>query len=363
MCHAWHNRDTIGSACLNWHPIVLHEKDKKMNAQFRLFDTATGLPVSVVVEQGETISIEWIQQLMAGVDEILQTGMFDTKQHDPRQSEGQGAADGSKVETIIGYVLGKAMDKRLKKPMPRLFLYVEYRPFAAYTVFHEYIPTLPAGFLAEIKDYLAAFDKPEAKMDVLPGQLQAPAKDQAQATGIYRECLFDIAVTPALDYDGNIKTNSGGYAIFEYKPGLESSQGHADQRDAQVSTLSDATKGTLHALGMAFYGDEWDNKRTAMVKVFKKASSNDLTEEEAGQIIAGIEKRSRETVLTAISDMNMSTQQVRALYKDYNVVNIDGAYGVKLSKIVTHVGGLYEKWKREQEAKQRGVDFATDIPF
>lgn len=344
-----------------------------MNAQFRLFDTKTGLPINFLVEEGETPDVEWAQQLVAGIDSLLASELFVTQQ--PVQ---EGQEEGAKTEQIVGYVLGKGMDRKLDKPMPKLYLYVSYRPFAAYTIFHEYISYLPADLQKEIAPFLKAFDEEGTQIDLAPGQLQAPAKEQAQQSGIYKDCNLTITVTPAKQHDGSVKRNSGGYIIYEYKPNNnngatkpDASQNVNGSTGAQTQTqaMTAEQHPIFHALGTALYGDTWNEKRIELTEFYGSKrnppadikSSKDLTKTETTQLIRGMEEKIRSAIKGAHQEMRWSTNDLVAAMREADTPsnNLTDLHGVPLSKLARVVARKLDSYRLGE------IDMPTsnEIPF
>lgn len=129
--------------------------------------------------------------------------------------------------------------------------------------------------------------------------LLMPVKDRtAQAVGsaityARRYALAAICGIAPEDDDGDAATHGRPQAKPQPQP-QRPQQPPAPPPASRGERLAETTHKRLHALGTEAYGDQWDDVRhRAVARVSNGAitSSNDLTEEEARTLIAGIEKK------------------------------------------------------------------------
>lgn len=368
------------------------------NAMFGLFHRGTGVRV--------TFQIDWIdhdQEYNAFLDEVgaaintaLANGYVLEQAATMPAQEKQAANNGAETQTIVGMVFGKGMDKKLNQIMPRLYLYVDHRPYAAFTIFHEKIATLPA-----------AIQKIAAPLVTQPmiGELQAPEKQQAINTGLFHAVNFQINVEPDTDRDGNPKKNQGGYTIYRYVSsvgapeapqqaqsnsghnsttngatpqaaanGVAKGQGSAVANGTYSATVGRKTLAVLNSLGTYLYADGWDAKRHELAEwcgnqrtpPVHLASSNDLTEAEADLLIKGMENSIRRDCNNMFKDMKLGPQAQADLIADCNdrkVRDLNLISGVSLTHTANAIGAMYQEWVNHAMTEQEPTDLTQDIPF
>lgn len=105
---------------------------------------------------------------------------------------------------------------------------------------------------------------------------------------------------------------------------------HGDAPPAKVGQLTEAQRNTIHALGMALYGNKatWDAKRPGIVRVMsgkRTESSKELWQAEATQLIAELEKR-------VIAEAKRIAKPLVDSGQIATVDEIDQSYGVELAQ-------------------------------
>ena len=374
------------------------------NAMFGLFHRATGVRVTFQLDwiDDEQDYASFLSSVDAALNMTLANGYVLEQSATMPAASKEAASNGAEVHRIVGMVFGKGMDKKLKMIMPRLYLYVEHRPYAAYTIFHEKIATLPA-----------AIQKLAAPLVAQPmlGELQAPEKAQAIATGLYREVDFQINVEPDRDHDGTPRKNSGGYTIYRYVSSVgvdapvtqqESPQqaqpangynpttngtaqraatnGAAKRDDKPVAngkyapTMGKGTRAALNSLGTYLYSDGWDAKRHELAAwcgnqrqpAVHLESSNDLTEAEADLLITGMENAIRRDCAAMFKDMKLGPQAQADMIADCNdrkVRDLNLLSNVALTHAANAIAAMYQQWINQQMTEPEPTDLTQDIPF
>lgn len=350
------------------------------NATWSLFNVRTGARVTFLREYEEMDSLSMGQLIDEELHAMIDSGLYAVNQVDTEPAQTKLAEEnGAEKQQIIGYVLGRGNDTKLKKQMPRLYLYVDWRPYSPYTVFHEKLDTLPPDIVKEIADYRKAFDG-NTKPELLPGALQAPEKSQAESAGLFHACNFEAIVEPELDRSGQPKKNTGGYIIHRYV----SSVGAIAPAPATTTTTTNGnghkeplanrlTLNTLHALGTTYYGDGWDAKRLTLVQnrganrepAMEISSSNDLYQSEAEMLCTGIEKMTRAQIEKLWQEMKLPARERKDMVAgatEQRYTDLAAVGGVALTKVANACAALYDAYLNQQaNATSNALD--EDIPF
>lgn len=341
------------------------------NAQYGLFDKSTGVRVQFQLdwteEDGGSFD-EFCNSVGASIQVALANGYVLAQADTLPAVEKAATTDGTEIHEIVGVVFGKGMDTKLKKVMPRLYLYLDHRPYSAYTIFHEKIDTLPPAI-----QQLAA---PLVAQPMI-GELQAPEKQAVINSGIYHQVNFKVVVEPMKDDSGAVKKNQGGYTLFKYVSSVDGAPPAPTQQPApstqptvEIKLAARSTLNTLHALGTCMYADDWDNKRASLVayagsKRVPRAeltSSNELSEAEATQLIKGIEGKIRDGLAILLNTMQLSTDAAKQIIKTTNnhkIDTLDGLFGVPLTKAADKINALFKEWQE----KFGNDSLDADIPF
>lgn len=118
--------------------------------------------------------------------------------------------------------------------------------------------------------------------------------------------------------------------------------GHAPK----AGQITDAQRGTLHALGAVLYNGDWDAKRHELVKAATKkraSSSNDLTQAEAQTLTVGLERKTRQAYEKLANELTSG-----AVIDPGLLVEIDVLHGVELAN-------AYREMRRMSEAQGESV--------
>lgn len=351
------------------------------NVTWALFNVRTGARVTFLREYEPMDALLMAQLIDEELSSMIDSGLYAVNQVDTEPAQAKLAEEGgAERQQIIGYVLGRGNDTKLKRQMPRLYLYVDWRPYSPYTVFHEKLDTLPPDIVAEIADYRKAFDG-NTKPELLPGALQAPEKTQAEAAGLFHPCNFEAIVEPELDRSGQPKKNSGGYVIHRYvssvgaiapaAPAATTATTNGNGKNHTEKLASRPTLNTLHALGTTYYGDGWDTKRLALVKnrgasrdpAVEISSSNDLYQSEAEMLCAGIEKMTRTQIEKLWQEMKLPARERKDLVAgatEQRYTDLEAVGGVLLTRVAGATEALYSTYLLEQ---QTNLADAEEIPF
>ncbi len=338
------------------------------NAQYGLFDQQTGVRVQFQLdwteEDGSTFD-EFCNSVGASIQVALANGYVLAQADTLPAAEKAASQSGAEIQEIVGLVFGKGMDKKLKKIMPRLYLYLAHRPYCAHIIFHEKIDTLPAAIQKIVAPLVA---------QPMLGELQAPEKQVAQNTGVYHEVDFKINVEPEMDETGAVKKNQGGYTIYRYVSSVDGTTPAPAPAPAPTTAAAApvhrSTLTTLHALGTCMYADGWDNKRASLVAYSGQrrtppatlTSSNDLTEAEAVALTRGIEGKIRDGLAVLLNTMQLSNDAAKQLIKDCNnhkIDNLDRLFGVPLTHAASAINAMFQEW----QAGQGSDTLDNDIPF
>lgn len=214
--------------------------------------------------------------------------------------EPQAPVEGEKEQAIDGYVAGMFQNSKTGDFDARLHLYAE-----------------PGGMKFRVVDvYPEDFEKLGFTPD-LSKQVDGPAPEKAYAKsrGYYVHHPMTIVTVPKLDYDtGEPKRTEAGNIIYKFSHVVSATQpAPSQQQQARPSApvngnghkpapppaasngnpFDDETVGAhnpvLHALGTAFYANQWSAKRKEFSAHFGKSSSKDWSPSQTQSVIDGLE--------------------------------------------------------------------------